>query len=215
MPFHQADTLVRIAQGDRSAMRECVARYGSLIWSMARTFTTSAADADDATQDVFVHVWQRASAFDPQRGNEVQFISVIARRRLIDWVRKHARTAHHTPMSPEAIDALLAHPPGAPGDASMQDVQADRAWAALRTLLPEQQQVLVLSIVQGLTHEQISRHLGMPLGTVKTTLYRGLALIREELASQRNASSADGPTAVSRAATTSVTSPSPSKWGTP
>jgi DNA-directed RNA polymerase specialized sigma24 family protein len=54
--------LGRIASGDRAAMRECLSLYGGLVWSMARTFTTNAADAEDAVEDVFIHLWQRAGA---------------------------------------------------------------------------------------------------------------------------------------------------------
>ncbi len=61
------------------------------------------------------------------------------------------------------------------------DEQASKAWDALQGLAREQQQVLVLSIVYGLTREQISTHLRMPLGTVKTNLYRGLQLVRDAI----------------------------------
>lgn len=178
VPSASNTILERIAAGDRAAMRDCLATYGGLVWSLARTLTPSTADAEDATQDVFVHLWQRAAAFDRSKGSEVQFISVVARRRLIDWVRKHARPGA---KSAELLVDAIAAPPAAAGTSDTLDSQAQAAWQALRELVREQQQVLVLAVVYGLTHEQIATHLSMPLGTVKTNLYRGLRLIREAL----------------------------------
>lgn len=154
-------------------MRDCLATYGGLVWSMARTLTPTTTDAEDATQDVFVHLWQRASSFDASKGSEVQFVSVVARRRLIDWVRKHAKASRR---SFELLENAAIASRG-----RELDEQAVRAWGVLQALVREQQQVLVLSLVYGLTHEQIATHLQMPLGTVKTNLYRGLGTVREAL----------------------------------
>jgi RNA polymerase sigma-70 factor (ECF subfamily) len=56
------------------------------------------------------------------------------------------------------------------------------------TLIDEERTVLILSVVRGLTHDQISKHLSMPLGTVKSHIYRGLATLRDRLTrSERNA----------------------------
>jgi RNA polymerase sigma-70 factor (ECF subfamily) len=60
-------------------------------------------------------------------------------------------------------------------------VEAGEAAEALRTLKPEQQQVLQLSIVEGLSHQEIADRTGMPLGTVKTHARRGILHAREML----------------------------------
>ncbi|HEY0657647.1 MAG TPA: sigma factor-like helix-turn-helix DNA-binding protein, partial [Pyrinomonadaceae bacterium] len=60
-------------------------------------------------------------------------------------------------------------------------IEAKEAAKALETLRPEQRQVLQLSIVQGLSHQEISQATGMPLGTVKTHARRGLLQVREFL----------------------------------
>ncbi len=58
-------------------------------------------------------------------------------------------------------------------------IEADQAAEALRNLRPEQQQVLNLSIVQGMSHQEIADKLSMPLGTVKTHARRGILEVRE------------------------------------
>lgn len=63
----------------------------------------------------------------------------------------------------------------------MLDEEASRAQAAIEQLRPEQQKVIRLAIGENWTHERIAEHLGMPLGTVKTHLRRGLLKVREIL----------------------------------
>lgn len=168
--------LHRISRGDKRAMRECLERYGGLIWSLARSFTRSASDAEDAAQDVIVHIWQKAGQYDPAYGQELQFISVLARRRLIDWVRSKARS-HETAVP--AVDALARSIDRVSFE---RDEEAAAAWEAISRLISDHQSIVLLAVVHGMTHEQIATHLKMPLGTVKTNLYRALASVREHVA---------------------------------
>ena len=71
-----------MASGEaRCAVRECIARYGGLIWSIARRMLThDQADAEDATQEIFVDLWKSAPRFDPSIASEATFIATIARR---------------------------------------------------------------------------------------------------------------------------------------
>ena len=162
----------RVAAGDAVAMRECVARYGNLIWSIARRFDSN--DAEDAVQEIFLDLWKSAARFDPLIASETAFIAMIARRRLIDRRRASRRrpTTEQMPESPQMVD------PGASPDAC---AEAGKAARALQTLRPEQRQVLVLSTVDGLSHSEIAAQTGMPLGTVKAHARRGLLSIRAAL----------------------------------
>ena len=83
--------LQRVAAGDMAAMQECIDEYGGLIWSLARRFCASPADAEDATQEVFIALWENAGKFDESKGAEVTYVAMIARRRLIDSGRKSQR----------------------------------------------------------------------------------------------------------------------------
>ncbi|MCX5689728.1 MAG: sigma-70 family RNA polymerase sigma factor [Planctomycetota bacterium] len=170
--------LQRVSLGDKAAMRELLTQYGPLVWSMARSFTHSAADAEDAAQDVFVHLWKKAGQYDPALGQEVQFISVLTRRRLIDWVRTHSKPD-------AAADRFLDEQPRSPTrERAETDDEAVLAMEVMSQLGAEQRTALTLSIVRGLTHDQIARHLQVPLGTVKTNIYRGLALLRDAITSR-------------------------------
>lgn len=173
--------LQRIAAGDREAAQECISTYGGLVWSIARKLLRNPEDAEDAVQEVFVDVWKNAARFDENQASETTFIAMIARRRVIDRIRHQTRR-----ISADSLDDVLLEPFTRSDKAMQLSVEANEAAKAMRTLRPEQQQVLRLSIVQGMSHQEISDATGMPLGTVKTHARRGLAAVREVLGVRGN-----------------------------
>ena len=168
--------LQRIADGDGSAIQDCLDKYGGLVWSIARKLLRNSDDAEDAVQEIFVDIWKNAGRFDESRSSETTFIAMIARRRLIDRIRYATRR-----ISADSLDDVLLEP-FTRADKDMQiSIEAGEAAEAMHVLRPEQQQVLRLSIIQGMSHQEISDATGMPLGTVKTHVRRGLLHVREAL----------------------------------
>ena len=168
--------LQRIAAGDKTAVQECLSTYGGLVWSIARKLLRNSDDAEDAVQEIFVDVWKNAGRFDETQASETTFIAMIARRRVIDRIRHSTRR-----ISADSLDDVLLEPFTRSDQTMQMSVEANEAAKAMRTLRPEQQQVLRLSIVQGMSHQEISDATGMPLGTVKTHARRGLVQVRETL----------------------------------
>lgn len=167
--------LQRIADGDQNAVQDCLKTYGGLVWSLARRMLRNQDDAEDAVQEIFVDIWKNAAKFDPAQASETTFVAMIARRRLIDRIRFMQRR-----ISADSLEDILAEPKGS--GANIQTlVEGREAFGALKQLKPEQQRVLQLSIVQGLSHQEIADATGMPLGTVKTHARRGLLQARELL----------------------------------
>lgn len=166
--------LPRVAEGDPSAFQECVDRYKSLLWWLARKWV--GADAEDAVQEVFVHIWKNAGRFDPSKASEQTFVAMIARRRLIDMYR----SADRKPKS-DALDdhqSLVGQRP----ETIEASADATLAWEAMNSELNEKERrILRLSIEQGMSHSEIASHCDMPLGTVKTYIRRSLGRIRERL----------------------------------
>lgn len=168
--------LQRVAAGDRGAVRECIDRFGGLVWSLARRGGFSDAEAEDAVQEIFVELWRFADRYDPGVASEAAFVAMVSRRRLIDRRRRLTRRPDQHPLpevTPGAKDA------GFEGAGTSEE--AHRAARAIEQLAPDQQKVLRLSIVHGLSHEKIATSLNMPLGTVKTHARRGLMRVREML----------------------------------
>lgn len=167
--------LPRIAAGDPAAVPDCITRYGGLVWSLARRFLGNTADAEDAVQDVFIELWKNAARYDPARSSEPTYITMIARRRLIDRKRRAGRNP--------AAQALPDEPVGAPSKDDRVEIEdeAARAASVLGELRDEERRVIQMAVFQGLTHEEIAASTGLPVGTVKTHIRRGLIRVRERL----------------------------------
>jgi RNA polymerase sigma-70 factor (ECF subfamily) len=170
--------LPRIAAGDPAAVPDCIARYGGLVWSLARRFLGNATDAEDAVQDVFIELWKNAARYDPARSSEPTYITMIARRRLIDRKRRAGRA----PAVQALPDDPLGAPAGSPGADRIEIAdEAAKAAAALGELRADERRVIQMAVLQGMTHEEIAAATGLPVGTVKTHIRRGLIRVRERL----------------------------------
>lgn len=168
--------LQRIASGDQAAVQECLKSYGGLVWSLARRMLRNNEDAEDAVQEIFLDIWKNAERFDETQASETTFIAMIARRRLIDRIRHVQRR-----ISADSIDDIVAEPSVRTDKVMQTNFEAREAAKAMDQLRPEQRQVLQLSIVNGLSHQEIADATGMPLGTVKTHARRGIIQVREIL----------------------------------
>ena len=169
-------TLERVAAGDSPAVEECLQKYGGLVWSVARKLCPNHADAEDAVQETFIDVWRHAGRFDPQVASEATYITMIARRRLIDRFRRRSRELDTATIQEEMVESTSRHE-----QQTEIKEEAARARQFMQQLRPEQRQVLELSITEGLSQSQIAETTNMPLGTVKTHARRGLMKLRELL----------------------------------
>jgi RNA polymerase sigma factor (sigma-70 family) len=170
-----------VAAGSERAVQACVARYGALVWSLARRWSPDQADAEDATQEIFIDLWRSASKYDPSRLTEAGWVAMIARRRLIDRSRRRERLPSFEPLA-EEHDAV---------DERAYDVEhaarVEQARAVLRELPATQRRMLELSLLEGRSHDEIARETSTPLGTVKSHIRRGLQRARDLLASREPA----------------------------
>ncbi len=157
-------------------MARCIDEFGGLLWSLARRLSRTHADAEDATQEIFTDIWRSAGRFDPALGSERMFVTMIARRRLIDRLRKVS--AEPALVSDEVLESTFE---GVSADQAETSIEAEQARRAVAELRPEQRRVLELSLLQGLTQAEISSRLRLPLGTVKTFMRRGLLQVRQAM----------------------------------
>lgn len=171
--------LERVARREEGAVESMLERFGSLVWSIVKKFCFNASECEDAVQEIFIEVWKYAPRFDPAVASETTFVAMIARRRMIDRVRRQSRQVATTSgyeQEPLPEDSFSS-------DDTIQRESEHHAMKAFEQLRPEQKQVLELSIHHGRSHEQISASTGLPLGTVKTHARRGLLRLRELLGS--------------------------------
>lgn len=168
--------LQRIAEGDQNAVQDCLKQYGNLVWYIVRKFTNNAEDAEDAAQEIFIDIWRNAARFDEAKAPEAAFITMIARRRLIDHLRKRKRLSQFHALEDFTF---AAHAVTDAGNEMQVLLDAKRASQIIDGLRPERKQVINLAIFGGLSHLEIAERTGMPLGTVKTHIRRGFQKVRK------------------------------------
>lgn len=168
--------LQRVAAGDTSAVDDCLAQYGALVWSLARRHSASFTDAEDAVQEAFLGIWQAAAKFAPEKGSEITFITMIVRRRLIDRHRKRGRQVETASLESQPVAAQENHT-----ERVAISEEAALVRKRMASLRPAERRVLELAISEGMSHSEIAESTSMPLGTVKTHARRGLIRLREML----------------------------------
>lgn len=170
--------LERVAVGDPLAVRAVIERYGDLVWSLARRFTDTEADAEEAVQDIFMTLWRKSDRFDPSAGAEVTFVSVLARRLLIDRWRRESKRPKPAEIEGKPVPDLAS--------ARLEtDELAAHAREAFAELDEATQHLLRLSVEAGCSHAIIADICEMPLGTVKSRIRAGLTKIRDALRTKR------------------------------
>lgn len=168
--------LKRVAAGDRTAVQACIDAHGALVWALARRYSPTQADAEDAVQEIFIDLWKYADRYDETRAAESTFVAMVARRRLIDRYRQRKRSSEVLSFDDTTPDAVIRH------DRVLEmNADAARVNKAMVTLKPDQQKVIKLAIYQGMSHQEIADATGISLGTVKTHIRRGLISLRDAL----------------------------------
>jgi RNA polymerase sigma-70 factor (ECF subfamily) len=170
--------LARVAAGDAGAVGEFMDRYGALVWSLVRSRIRNVADAEDATQEIFIELWKHAGRYDPSVASEAVFVAMIARRRLVDRLRALGRQPPIEQIDEEQLPLLA---PLELEDKHANAFDVALAAKAVGELDEAQREVVLLGVVQGMSHAEIAEATGKPLGTVKTQLRRGLHRVREML----------------------------------
>jgi RNA polymerase sigma-70 factor (ECF subfamily) len=173
---HVSTILERIGQGDALAVQECIDQYGGLVWSVARRLLGNHSEAEDAVQDAFVELWKSADRFDASLSSEKSFVVMIARRRIIDRLRRHTRR-----IDTHSVDEDLVEPASNVHHDIERSAEASMAARALEVLPEARRKVIELSVYQGMSHSEIAAAVDMPIGTVKSHITRGLAAVREIL----------------------------------
>jgi RNA polymerase sigma-70 factor, ECF subfamily len=170
-----ATLIQRIVRRDESALAALYDRYAGMLSSILNRILRDTQAAEEILQDIFYQLWCTASRFDPSRGSLGGWLVVIARNRAISRLRKH------NPASGEEIGENTVVVPVNLENAVAQQELLERVKSALGGLPQEQRAVLELAYFQGLTHSEIARQTGHPLGTVKTRLRTAVETLKQTL----------------------------------
>ncbi len=166
-----ARLMERVRARDGAAFERLYDSYHRLVFGVALRMLGDATMAEDLTQTVFMKVWSAPDSF--RDGNFGAWIARVARNRSLDMLRSRS-------LRDGEIPADLAEP-GALDDAVFARLDSQRVRSALAALPDEQRAPIELGFFGGITHEEIAKRTGIPLGTIKTRIRTGLRRLRVEL----------------------------------
>jgi RNA polymerase sigma factor (sigma-70 family) len=151
------------------------------IFCLVRRFIRDEGKAQEITADVFHQAWLQAGRFDASRGSVVAWLLIMARSKSLDACRQHA--AQRVTFDSEITEATLAEISHheTPLDILLSVDRNTSVHLALEKIPPLARQMIGLAFYRGLTHSEISEHMNMPLGTVKTVIRRALRDLRKDL----------------------------------
>ncbi len=162
-------------RGEDAALRAAYDRWGAMVYSFCRRTLIDPLAAEDAAQETFVAAWRYRQRFDPGRGSLPGWLMGIARNKAHDTQRRLART-------PRPVEEQPGGMPGADEPADLDQVSDRLLLADALERLPERARVMIeMAFFEDLTHAQIAERCGMPLGTVKSDIRRGLERLRRHL----------------------------------
>ena len=172
-----AALIQKIVQRDESALAALYDRYASLLSSLLNRILRDTQASEEILQDVFFQLWMNAAQFDPARGSLPGWLVVIARNRAISRLRRH------NPSDGEELLETTVIGPVNLEKAITQQQLLGRVKGALENLSTEQRAAIELAYFEGLTHSEIARRTGDPLGTVKTRIRTAVESLKRNLLS--------------------------------
>ncbi len=169
-----ADLLARVALRDRDAFRALYARTSAKLFGVSLRILSNRSEAEDALQDVFIKVWQRAEGYRPDAASPMTWLITIARNNAIDRLR--ARRPGHTDID-EAFD--LEDSGMSPEQSAINTDDGNRIDECMGQLKPERAEAVRRAYVEGESYNELADRLGVPLNTVRTWLRRSLLALRD------------------------------------
>lgn len=163
---------------DRVAFAALFDHFAPRLKGFVMRSGTPAHQAEEVVQDVMLTIWRKAALFDPHRAQVSAWIYQITRNRQIDILRRENR-----PLPEE-----LAEDPGAEPDAGQVlaiEQEAGKLRQALMRLKRDQRDMIEKAYMGEMTHQEISKQTGLPLGTIKSRIRLGLERLRHELKEMR------------------------------
>jgi RNA polymerase sigma-70 factor, ECF subfamily len=178
------DLISRVEVNDAEAFAVLYDRHSRAAYSLAYRMMGERQAAEDLVQDAFLKVWRDAGSFRSERGSVRTWLLSIVHNRGIDQLRSLGSSRR----TQQRIEASA--PRFQPSEAfaqSWRNSQRQQVREALKTLPPEQLNVLELAYFSGYTHVEIAELLGLPLGTVKGRMRLGLKKVKDYFDSQGTA----------------------------
>jgi RNA polymerase sigma factor (sigma-70 family) len=167
-----------VARGDEGALAELYDRVGRIAYGLALRVLRDDRLAEDAVQDGFLAVWRTAASFRAERAKASTWILTLVHRRAVDLVRREERRRAEPLEEQGAASAVSSE---STEEAAWLRFERERVQAALSQLPDNQREALELAYYGGFSQSELAERLGVPLGTIKSRMFAGLARLRELL----------------------------------
>jgi RNA polymerase sigma-70 factor (ECF subfamily) len=181
------DSLLTRAQGgDVRAFEDLLQNHLPQVRRFARAFAFVEADADDLAQDALIKVYKSLKLFRYQSAFSTWLFSIV-RNSFLDSAK--SRAGRQRGSEDGLSEQHIRTPSAAPlADEELQrEQEKQRLWRALRQVPAEFRSALVLFDLEGHTYDELAVMEGVPVGTVKSRLFRGRALLRKLLGEEQEA----------------------------
>jgi RNA polymerase sigma factor (sigma-70 family) len=166
-----------VARGDEDALAELYDRVGRIAYGLALRVLRDERHAEDAVQEAFLQVWRSAATFRAERAKASTWILTLVHRRAVDLVRREERRQ----ADPLTDDSAAGIAPEETDEAAWLRFERERVQVALKQLPDVQREALELAYYGGFSQSELADRLGVPLGTIKSRMFAGLARLRELL----------------------------------
>lgn len=186
MPRPDPDILKRAQDGDRDALDALLRPEMDRVYATCRRMVGSRQDAEELAQDALVKVIRGLPTYDG-RASLSTWMTRVTINACLSWMRSRARKSDKRPISLEQPDTLAGELGTPPGVQVEENTARSRVERALEALKPEHRAILVLRDVRDLDYEAIGSALDMPIGTVKSRLFRARAALRGVLEEDQRA----------------------------
>lgn len=166
-----------MASGEVPTWEEVARNHGAFLYKVAYRLTGNDDDAQDLVQEVLLRVRRGLETYRP--GSLEGWLARITNNAFLDDMRRRSR--RRLELLPDDPERVLA--PADAADAALDNqVLPDHVQVALVRLPPEYRSAVVLCDVVGMSYQEVSESLDVPVGTVRSRIHRGRALLRKALA---------------------------------
>ena len=177
--------VVELAAGSESALDALFGETSHRVYGLVVRIVGDPGLAEEVTLEVYTQIWRGIVRFDAEKGTALGWLLMLARSRAIDARRADARrTRRDEPL--EDVSHVIDRSPG-PEESAMDGDRMKSVHFALSLLAPDQRAAIEAAFFGGLSHTEVAASLGTPLGTIKTRIRTGLAMLRRALDAKEGA----------------------------
>lgn len=171
---HLAVTLLAVADKDQSAFEELYRLTNAKLFGICERMCGNRESAEDVLHELYLLIWRRAGDWEPGIASPITWLAVIARNRAIDWRRAQL------PRPKASLEPIPEIYDDGPGAEAMLIAKEDRSrlLKCINKLEARQRNAISIAFFEDVSYAEVAAHAGVPVGTAKSWIRRGLQQLR-------------------------------------